>query len=63
MKNQKDTYTMPKNIEEIKENLIKFNDVCNRIFKGNKEVFYTTKQIKELKANKELQKQNHIEFI
>lgn len=63
MKKEKDTYTMPTNLEEIKTNLIKFNDICNRIFKGNKDVFYTEKQIKELKSDKELQKKNNIEFI
>ena len=60
---KKDTYDTPNNIEEIKANLIKFNDICNKIFKGNKEVFYTEKEIKKLKENKNLQKQNNIEFI
>ncbi len=57
------TYTMPENKEEIKKNLIIFNDVCNRIFNGQKELFYTEEEIENLKNNKELQKERNIEFI
>lgn len=57
------TYTMPENKEEIKRNLVIFNDVCNRIFNGQKELFYTEEEIENLKNNKELQKERNIEFI
>ena len=63
MNEKSNTYTMPENKEEIKKNLIIFNDVCNRIFNGQEELFYTEEEIENLKNNKELQKERNIEFI
>ena len=63
MNEKSNTYTMPENKEEIKKNLIIFNDVCNRIFNGQKELFYTEEEIENLKNNKELQKEETLNLF
>lgn len=53
---------VPKNIEERKNNIRKFYDVCNEVIE-DPSCFYTPKEIEELKNNPKKQKELNINFI
>lgn len=60
------SYTTPVDKAVIKNNLIHFNDVCNKIFADKikyKKIFYTEKEIQELKNNPDKCKELNVEFI
>lgn len=73
MKNKNDKQTIkpkvsialdciPKNIEERKNNIRQFYDVCNEVIE-DPSCFYTKKEIEELKNNPKKQRELNIKFI
>lgn len=53
---------VPTNIEERKNNLRIFYDVCNEVI-DDPSCFYTPKEIEELKNNPQKQKELNVKFI
>lgn len=53
---------VPTNIEERKNNIRKFYDVCNEVI-DDPSYFYTEQEIEELKNNPKKQKELNIKFI
>ena len=53
---------VPTNIEERKNNIRKFYDVCNEVI-DDPSCFYTEQEIEELKKNPKKQKELNIKFI
>ena len=53
---------VPTNIEERKNNIRKFYDVCNEVI-DDPSCFYTEHEIEELKNNPKKQKELNIKFI
>lgn len=53
---------VPTNIEERKNNIRKFYDVCNEVI-DDPSCFYTKQEIEELKHNSKKQKELNIKFI
>lgn len=53
---------VPTNIEERKNNIKKFFDVCNEVI-TDPSCFYTQEEIEELKNNSKKQKELKIKFI
>lgn len=53
---------VPTNIEERKNNIRKFYDVCNEVI-DDPSCFYTPEEIEELKKNPQKQKELNVKFI
>lgn len=53
---------VPTNIEERKNNIRRFYDVCNEVI-DDPSCFYTKQEIEELKNNPKKQKELNIKFI
>lgn len=53
---------VPQNIEERKNNIRQFYDVCNEVI-DDPSCFYTPEEIKELKNNPKKQKELNVKFI
>lgn len=53
---------IPKNIEERKNNIKQFYDVCNEVI-DDPSCFYTKEEIEELKNNPQKQKELNVKFI